>query len=1081
MSKISTKLSALMLLILSLSFSATAQTSKGFLIGNISDPSGAAVAGASVRITNSATGFTREVTAGSEGEYRFDAIDPGTYKIEVSFTGFSTSAVNEVVVSSAQTTEAPIVLTVGGTAEVVTINSEDVVLQTSDGARVNTLSFRQITELPVAGLNPANLIFTLPGVVDPGPLAGGFVQGTEASVNGLRARANNQLLDGLDNNDNSITGQSYQPVLRDGYGEVAILSSNYSAEYGRAGGAITNVVTRSGTNRFFGSVYDVIETSALSSLAPGQKTTLGLTEVPVTIQNNYGFSIGGPLPFLNFGEGGPVVTSGRDRLFFFGSFQAAPFRGNTTANAVVPTAEGANTLLALFPNSANLAEYFRRIGNLRGTTNIRNLAPLGSLNGVVLPTITAGVAPVSRSQIVNDYQYLARIDYNPTDKDNLNFRYLADDQIFVNQFPSAFEGFGVDVPSLVQNFYFGYTRNISQKFTNEFRFGYGRFDVLFGPQSDAALQGPTIGIPGLTTTGLSSGFPQGRLFNNYQFQDTISYTIGQHSIRAGGDILVQRATQRIPINLRGILNFTTGGGFGGLRNFVEGFSGTSGTFASRVFGPGTDNPDVTRQAYFVNDNWRIFEGLSVNLGLRYEYFGEVANQARFPAFPGFDVPLQTRVEQKPDRNNFGPRVSFAYSPRFKSGFGKTFFGEDLTVIRGGFAVNYDVFFNNILSNIEATSPNSLGGDLGGAANRNGTTPRGIPNAGLSTLPTTFNPLTAPLAGVNTIDRNLVNPETYVYSLGVQRRLPGQLIAEVGYVGTRGAKLFINEQLNPGVNGIRRVPTRGSIISRTNGGDSNYNSLQARLERGFDNGLLFRLAYTFSKAIDTVNSEVFATTGGTSVGSQEFNRGLDRGLAAFDVPHRFVASFVYDIPSFTENKFGKAIFGGFTISGIYRIQSGNVESAYVGGFDLNGDLNFFNDRPSLNNLNAPATSVAILASLFEIEGGGYVDAEGNPINLADARYVVDPNIRGGIVGRNTLRGENQSRLDLSLKRAIKIPFTKTERDQFEVRVEFFNILNKPSFQFDGFQSDGDVLNTLFNRPRANFGTSRNGRIQVRYSF
>jgi hypothetical protein len=395
------------------------QTSKGFIVGTVTDPNGAAVAAATIKITNAATGVTRETTSQEDGNYRFDAVDPGTYKVEVSVTGFK-GATREVVVAAAQTAEAPFPLEVGNPTEVVTVTSATTVeLQSSDGARVNTLGTRQITELPVQGLNPVNLVFTLPGVVDPGPLAGGFVQGTEFSVNGLRARANNQLIDGLDNNDNSITGQFYQPVLRDGYNEVTVLHSDYSAEYGRAGGAVVNVITRSGTNDFHGSVYDVIIPSKLSALSPFEKSGLGLTKKPVTIENDYGFSVGGPIL--------------KNKLFFFGTIQWSPFRaGGVTSSPVVPTAEGFAQLRALFPVGAspNLDRYLATIGDLRGTTGVFNV-PLGGGR----PSIPFGTATRTSSQPVDDTQYLFRVDWTPSSRDAVAVRYLADDQLFSNQVP----------------------------------------------------------------------------------------------------------------------------------------------------------------------------------------------------------------------------------------------------------------------------------------------------------------------------------------------------------------------------------------------------------------------------------------------------------------------------------------------------------------------------------------------------------------------------------------------------------------------------------------------------------------------
>ncbi|MEP6636117.1 MAG: TonB-dependent receptor, partial [Acidobacteriota bacterium] len=543
----------------------------------------------------------------------------------------------------------------------------------------------------------------------------------------------------------------------------------------------------------------------------------------------------------------------------------------------------------------------------------------------------------------------------------------------------------------------------------------------------------------------------------------------------GFDILAQRGTQLVPINTRGALSYTSGGGFTALGNFVQGFSGPGGS-ASKVFGNGAEKSDVTNQAYFINDQWRLRDNLSLNLGLRYENFGVVSNNAPFPAFGGLFADPLARVEEKKDNNNFGPRFSFAYTPRFLEGV----FGENKTVIRGGFAVNYDVFFNNILSNTVATFPNSLGGTT--VAPTGTGAGRGIANFGAQSLPSL--PTINPRATVNSVDPNLVNPMTYVWNLGIQRELPGRNIIDVAYVGSRGMHLFINEQANPGINGVRINPARGSITVRTNGGDSIYHSLQARLERGFSNGFLYRVAYTFSKAIDNTGSEVFAQTGGDSRGSNPFNRRDDRGLAAYDVPHRLSVVALWDSSSIFKEGLKSKLLGGFTLSTIYRIQSGNLETPFIGGADLNGDLNSFNDRPSLSNPNAPQDRVAFSNAFF---GGssptGYVDLNGNNIALSEARYFVDPAIRTNIAGRNTLRSPNSSRLDTSLSRSFKIPFTPWETDRLEIRMEFFNVLNHPSFTWDNYWSSGDVFNSDFNQPRENQGgaTGRTGRIQIRYSF
>jgi outer membrane receptor protein involved in Fe transport len=1063
---------------LALSFATQAQTSKGFVVGTVVDPNGAAVAGATVKLINTQTGTVRETVSQDDGSFRLDAVDPGTYRAEYTAGGFKSATRENIVVAAAQTIDISSSLEVGNPSESVTITSgETVELQTADGTRVNTLNMRQITDLPVPGLNPVNLVFTLPGVTDPGSLAGGFVQGTEFNSNGVRARNNNQLIDGLDNNDNSIAGQNYQPVLRDGYSEVTILQGDFSAEFGRAGGAVVNVITRSGTNEFHGSAYDILNNSAFNARTPGQRRRGDRRQVQV--ENTFGGSIGGPIL--------------KNKLFFFGTFQPDLVRSTTNATGVVPTAAGVATLRSIFPvgASSNLDAYLAALGSVRAPSGTPDnfTEPLGGGR----PDIEFGTASASAPQPVNDYQGLGRVDWTPNTKDSFSFRYLFDHQFFGNQFPSIFPGNEIDVPALTQNFFFNFTRTFSANTTNEFRFGYVRTSLIFAPRDEALLTaGPLVVFASspLSNFNLDPTFPQGRRFNNYQLQDTISHTVGNHTLRIGVDFLKQKAREAVPFGDRGTLSFSFDetGEFSDFANFVDQFSGVEGQFGSKVFGSPVIYPEPFYQNYFINDNWRVRPNLTLNLGLRYENYGTPYNVVPFPAFD-IKQPFPTRVEQQRDNNNFAPRVSFAYTPHIL----RKLFGEERTVIRGGFAVNYDFFFSNILENTAASTPNALGfasfgSDVGG---------RGFPNARIgNALPATVVGTPDPFAGVTGITPDLKNPESYVWNLGIQRELPGHIIADVAYVGSRGLKQFLNLELNPRTGPLhnfavspRLNPNFGSVFLRTNAGDSVYHSLQARLERSVGTGLFFRLAYTFSKAIDDVNSEVFTTSGGSTRPTDPFslNGGLraDRSVASYDVPHRFVATALYDIPSPFREGFGKTLLGGFKLSGIYSIQSGNVDTPYVGGIDLDRDGSSFDDRPAISNPNAPPTSVAFAAGLFGLTSPtGFVNINGDPITLNDARYVVSRSIRTGIAGRNTLRAPSVSNLDLSLQRSFTLPIENT---RFEIRADFFNVLNQNQCQFQpGGTGSGNVLSDFFNQPRRNeCGSSsqynRSGRIELRFVF
>ncbi|HKX31917.1 MAG TPA: hypothetical protein VJ302_29795, partial [Blastocatellia bacterium] len=724
------------------------------------------------------------------------------------------------------------------------------------------------------------------------------------------------------------------------------------------------------------------------------------------------------------------------------------------------------------------------------------LVPLG---GGRNPVPFGQVTSTNVSQPLNSYQWLSRVDWTPTAADNFAFRYLFSDSTLVNQIPSAFNGYGIDVPSRSQNFHSSYTRILSPKWINEFRFAYGRFVAQIQPNNPAvALNGPQFLFAGTTisSVGLDPALPQGRTLNNYQFQDTVTYTQGAQTVRAGVDLVRQNAKLLVPFNNRGTLSFSANlppptvppdaTNFPAFGNFVDGFSGTQGAFANQVFGSPVVYPSRFQQAYFVDDSWRLRSNLTLRLGLRYENFGAPSNQLSFPAFPGFAVPITTRVEQQPDNNNFAPRFSFAYTPHW----GGLLFGQDQTVIRGGYAVSYDVFFDNILANSAASSPNVLGTTtLGGAAGG-----RGIANAGVTSLPTVGT--LDPRAMIFTIDPGLVNPLVHTWNLGVQRELPSRMLLDVAYVGSRGSRLFLNQDLNFGINRVQPIPTRGLVLSRTNTGDSNYHSLQARLERGLSKGLFFRFAYTYSKAIDNVNSDVLNTSGGTSRASDPFNLRTDRSVASFDIPHRLVWTSVWDLPGPKTGWLHQAL-GGWSLSGIYTLQSGAVETPYVGGIDLNGDLNATNDRPSINNPNAPGNSVAFANSLCALLGTtsptGYCTITGAPIQLANAYYLVDPTVRTNLAGRNTLRANWANRADAGLSKGFGLPF---EGHRVEMRVELFNVFNHPNYTWARpgsiDPSTGNVLNRNFNNVGLNDGgilipvgtgmvAGRAGRFQVRYSF
>ncbi len=456
-----------------------------------------------------------------------------------------------------------------------------------------------------------------------------------------------------------------------------------------------------------------------------------------------------------------------------------------------------------------------------------------------------------------------------------------------------------------------------------------------------------------------------------------------------------------------------------MANFVDDFTGPTGAI-NKVFGSPILQPFVTTYAPYILDTWRVKENLTFTLGMRYEYLGTPENVLQFPAIqPGFGIgvtgatfPAVYSAKQPADRNNFGPRVGFAYTPHGHS----RLFGQDKTVIRAGFGIFYDALFTNILDNTGGTSPNAVGGTLVGTSAQNGG--RGI--AGATGSLNAVAPLLSPFAGSNSIAGNLMNPETFQWNVNIQREVRGGFIFTAAYVGTRGEHLYTNQEYNPRVlGGARMNPAFGPMTIRTNGADSSYHSAQFSVDRKFTHGLLLRGAYTFSKLLDD-SSEVFTSSGLSSFAQNPFSQAQDRGLSAYDRRQRFVVTYIWEVPYVhrTDNiGYGMlhALTSHWEFSGFATFQSG-IPQTVTSGVDTFGDGRSTNDRPNLAN-----------ASL----------GQGN-----FARYAVPATGLGlfGNVARNTYIGPNEQFWDTAIQKMIPIGFHHLEHQALTLRAEFFNALN-----------------------------------------
>ena len=1009
-----------------------AQTSNGSIVGTIVDKTGGAVVKATVSATSQDFGtiMGSAITDGSGG-YRIDALVPGKYTVSVKASGFSEMKFPNVDVRGSYTTTVNAQLEVGTVSATIVVEaSAGQELQTQSGDLSKAFSEPEINNLPYSNLNPISLVLTQAGVTGPAPVAGGNTNnsnfglrtnGTQFVVNGTRPRANNFLIDGQDNNDNSIAGQAFQPDNGAAYGEVTILTNSYSAEFGRGGGSVTNVISKGGSNDFHGSAWELNRNTYYSAI-PADQGFAGVTKNPVDNENVFGYAFGGRII--------------RNKLFFFQTTQWD--RERQTANGsvlTVPTANGIATLQSLGPN-ANVDFLVAALAGLRGSSS--NLAPsidLGNGRGLVEMGFVerSGIGEVSNSRTEN-----VRVDWLAGEKDSFSARYIRSDSALTPDlfnFPSQLQPFDSQQGGPSQTIGTTWVHTFSPRAVNEFRASFTEIDFSFSPTAGTAanplFSHPQITISGLPALGFPSNLPQGRGHKTWQYQDALSYSIGKHTFKIGGDIAHLAVVDQIPFNSRGTIVYAKGGTCGAvtcssLANFVDDFAGPSGT-ANKVFGSPVTKPFVTSYAPYVQDVWRLATNFTLNLGLRYEYWGNPENTLLFPALnvsggiglPGLTLstfPNQYATQVAIDRNNFAPRAGLAYTPRFWN----RIFGHDKTVIRAGYGIFYDGLFTNILDNTAGASPNAI------AFTSTSSVGRGIANA--STVLAAAQAVANPLGSVTTVASNLANPLTQQWNLDIQRELPGGFIVTAAYVGTRGQHLFESQAFNPRVNaGPRMNPNFGPVTVRDNAGDSIYHGGQLTIERKFSHGLLIHGAYTYSKLLDN-GSDVFGPVGGNTINRNDFAQNplcqkCDRGPSIFDVRHRLVVSYIWDLPyvhgsSNVMMGILKAVTRDWTISGTTTAQTGFAGTPFL-GVDVNGDASVFNDRPII------------------------VDPSKGRFD--PARYGAPPagNPFAGTVGRGSLEMPGFQNWDFAVQRAFKMPIWKLEGQALTLRGEAYNVFNHPN--------------------------------------
>lgn len=1080
-----------------------AQSSDGTLAGTVTDESGAAVPKAAVKAISAQYGTLHETVSDDVGAYRMDALQPGTYSVTFDAPGFAELQVAGVILNGSVTTTVNGNLKVGTTSKTVVVEASAAqVIDTQSGQLGESLGRHEIENLPFASFNPEELAMTLPGVQDT-EANNSFSNGISFSVNGTRPRANNFLIDGQDDNDWGIAGQAFQVNNLGAVEEVAILTNSYSAEFGRGGGSVSNIIFKSGTNTFHGQAWEVNQNSAFQAI-PAQNKFLGATSNPLFIENTFGFDVGGPIV--------------KDKLFAFGTIQWNPTAQRATGSQLtLPTAFGVTTLQGLLPNP-NVQLLLSALGGLSAPENpdgtgkvtglpgnATNCIALGpGSNGIDRGCVQSGL--FERSNVreeSSDTNWNVRLDYHSGPNDVLFGSFIRQSGSLL---PDFFNNAG-SLPQFdsAQNgttnvFRGGWTHTFSGAMVNELRFSYTNIGFTFD-FPPASLNGPLAGIPqisfdvdsGYPTIGLASGTPQGRAHHVIQAQDAITVSHGTHTIKGGVDVTFLSVTDQVPFNNRGTINYAAGGGFTSLGNFVDDFIGGSPGSLSKQFGNPTITPNTTVYAPYVQDTWRVKENLTLSAGLRYEYWGTLGNSLQFPAIAsgltfgvaGATFPNSFAAQQQPDTRNFGPRLGLAYTPHW----GQFLFGHDATVIRAGYGIFYDGLFSNIVDNNDASSPNANGATILGGSNAS----RNQGNA-MATL-AAINATPSSLALIETIPSHLKNPLTQQWNFDVQRQLPGKVIVTAAYVGTRGERLFVNQDFNPGIgfdpnfNAIRQNPNFGEILVRSNAGVSWFHAAELEVERHFHTDLTLRGSYTFSKFLDNGSEAFTTTTSKLSSFSQILTCQIcDWGPSTFDRRHRLVVSYIWALPYAKSNWLERALTDRWQWSGIATVDSGSPDTPFD-GFDNIGN-GHPNSRPDLSNPKQPITVNGFdgtqLPGLSTTPGTFFPLPFSNcfpvitPVCVAQpasAFHFIIPASGPGNAGRNSIYGPGQWFFDTSISRRFPVPMGKLENQAIEFRAEFFNAFNHPNL----FTPSYNLNSTLYDNTAATINGGRTIKFWLKYEF
>ena len=1048
----------------------------GTITGTVTDPTGAVVPGAQVTITDEETNATRVALTNDDGDFTVALLPPSRYRVAVEKPRFRRSVQANVTLDVDQTARVDFALQLGILNEELNVAGTPPIVQTDTSTLGQVIDGRQVRDLPLNERNFLSFALLAPGSQLPVEGSQNSTQGGALSVNGAREQSNNFLLEGVDNNDPYMNQYVALPSI-DAIEEFKVQSSDYSAEYGRSGGAQVNVILKSGGNQFHGSAFEFFRNRNMDAKNFFDFPACAPASIPGTCgpiprfdRNQFGGTLGGPIR--------------KDKTFFFVSYEGLRLRQATTREATVPSQLQIQAARALLPPGFN---------NPAGQAVVK-LLPAANVGADLAASNTFVSSPVIRN---SENLALFKVDHHAGPRDTLTAHWarFGEDRFNpfdpVNSFTNL-PGYGSYTLNNGQNAGLGWTHVFTSSAINEFRLGFNRMragalqastginrsaelgfpDVLTNPVD---LGYPNVSLLGFDGIGEPVNYPQDRHDTTVHLSDNLSWIHGRNQFKFGADIRNIQVNNYLDFVSRGEWFFEAGteAGLNGtptmaLAQLMAGFP----DYAIAVKGDTFNSLRSTGMNYYIQDDIHVVPRLLLNVGLRYEYNGPpVETHDRF-SVPDLG-PNSATCSPVPDcqfiragtngipratydrtLTDFAPRIGVAWRP-LKS---------ERWVVRSAYGIFYDVGIFNMSIFPRANPPFY---DL-----------FFFPNNGASLIQDIFNQPAQAIVQPNMIARNFRDGYMQQWNVDLQYEVRPNWMVDAAYVGSRGTHLGDVRDLNQTnpATGLAPYPQYSSILYVESGASSSYNALQLRSERRVGSGLTFLAAYTFSKSMDDV-SAVLGGSVGSGLPQNSRDLRADRGLSDFNAQHRLTFSSVYDLPFgrlwAKGSRLRRGLLDNWQASGILTAQSGSPFTVNLAAAQAGSAISAFGNpyRPDL--LANPFTAGPVMANPDPAchatisQGGLAADVVEQPASWFNTCAFAQPAAgQFGNAGRNIMTGPGFANLDFGLSKNIHF---RSEGRHLQLRGEFFNLFNHPNFDIPnrvlGGPTFGEVLsaNAYGNKP------------------